>query len=148
MLMIRRAASSLAGKWMWASLVIAWRILSSMVPVTSPPMVWASGMFIYAALTAVAIVSKRSPTLITTSGLSMSKMVGSSNRPNPVDLAIVSGVSPSTIMLTRASAWKPSASMTFTTAPKRSSSAEAPTMSCSFRAGCASTACITLLMLL
>ena len=65
---MRSAASRLAGKWMWANLVTAWRIDSSMVPLTSPPMVWASGMFMKAAATAVATVSKRSPTVITTSG--------------------------------------------------------------------------------
>ena len=96
----------------------------------------------------MAIVSKRSPTLTTTSGFSSSNIVGSSSRPSPVDLAIVAGVSPSTIIVTRASGVKPSASMTSTTEPKRSSSAEAPTMSCSVRSGCARTARITDLMLL
>ena len=78
---------------------------------------------------AVAIVSKRSPTLITTSGFRWSKIVGSSSRPRPVDFAIVAGVSPSTIIVTLASAVKPSASMTSTTDPKRSSNADAPTTS-------------------
>ena len=83
-------------------------MLSSIVPLISPPIVWASGMFMYAAATAVAIVSNRSPTLTTTSGLSMPNIVGSSSRPRPVDLAIVPGVSPSTIIVTFASGLKPS----------------------------------------
>ena len=97
---------------------------------------------------AVAIVSKRSPTLTTMSGCSSSNMVGSSSRPSPVDLAIVVGVSPSTIIVTRASGVKPSASMTSTTEPKRSSSADAPTTSCSRRPAWSRTARITDLMLL
>jgi len=105
-------------------------------------------MFMYDAATAVAIVSKRSPTLTTTSGFSISKIVGSSSSPSPVDLAMVAGVSPSTIIVTLASTTKPSASITSTTAPNRSSSAEAPTTSCSVRSGCDCTACITDLMLL
>ena len=39
-----------------------------MFPETSPPIVCASGMFMYVAASAVAIVSKRSPTVITMSG--------------------------------------------------------------------------------
>ena len=89
----------------------------------------------YDAAIAVAIVSNRSPTLTTTSGFSSSNMVGSSSRPRPVDLAMVAGVSPSTIIVTRASGVKPSAWMTSTTEPNRSSSAEAPTTSCSVRSG-------------
>ena len=96
----------------------------------------------------MAIVSKRSPTLTTMSGFSMPKIVGSSSRPNPVDFAIVPGVSPSTIIVTFASGSKPSASITSTTEPNRSSSAEAPTTSCSLRSECARTAHITDLMLL
>ena len=64
-----------------------------------------------------------------TSGFRSSKMVGNSRRPSPVDLAIVAGVSPSTIIVTRASGAKPSASMMSTTEPKRSSNADAPTTS-------------------
>ena len=86
--------------------------------------------------------------LTTTSGLRMPKIVGSSIRPSPVDFAIVPGVSPSTIIVTFASGSKPSASMTSTTDPNRSSSAEAPTTSCSFRSALARTAHITDLMLL
>jgi len=93
------------------------------------------------------MVSKRSPTVTTTSGFSSSKRVGSSSNPSPVDLAIVTGVSPSTIMFTRASGVKPSRSMISTTEPKRSSSADAPTMIWSCRSGCARTARITDLML-
>ena len=44
-LTIRSAASAHAGKWMCANLVTAWRMLSSIVPETSPPIVCASGMF-------------------------------------------------------------------------------------------------------
>ena len=84
-------------------------MLSSIVPLTSPPIVWATGMFMYDAAIAVAMVSNRSPTLTTTSGLSSSNMVGSSSRPRPVDLAMVAGVSPSTIIVTRASGVNPSA---------------------------------------
>ena len=80
---------------MCANFVTAWRMLSSMLPETSPPIVCASGMFMYAAASAVAIVSKRSPTVITMSGCSRSNAVGSSIRPSPVDFAIVLGVSPS-----------------------------------------------------
>ena len=83
---------------MCANFVTAWRMLSSIVPLTSPPIVWASGMFMYAAASAVAIVSKRSPTVTTMSGCSWSKVVGSSIRPSPVDFAIVVGVSPSISM--------------------------------------------------
>jgi hypothetical protein len=95
----------------------------------------------------VAIVSNRSPTVITISGLRISNNVGSSSSPSPVDFAIVTGVSPSTIMLTRASGTKPSRSMTSTTDPKRSRSADAPTTICSVSSGCARTARITDLML-
>ncbi len=38
-LTIRSAASEHAGKWMWANFVTAWRMLSSIVPDTSPPIV-------------------------------------------------------------------------------------------------------------
>ena len=79
-----------------------------MFPDTSPPIVCASGMFMYVAASAVAIVSKRSPTVITTSGWSRSNAVGSSSRPRPVDFAIVLGVSPSISMNTRSSRSKPS----------------------------------------
>ena len=58
----RSAASSVAGKWRSASFVTAWRTLSSMEPGISPPWMWASGMFMYDAAIAVAIVSKRSAT--------------------------------------------------------------------------------------
>ena len=87
----RCAASSVAGKWTCASFVTAWRTLSSIEPETSPPCVCATGMFMYAAAIAVAIVSKRSATVTTTSGWSRSKCVGSSSRPRPVDFAIVAG---------------------------------------------------------
>jgi hypothetical protein len=106
-----------AGKWTWANFVTAWRIDSSMLPETSPPIVWASGMFMYVAASAVAIVSKRSPTVMTTSGRRRSNAVGSSSRPRPVDLAIVDGVSPSISMKTRSSATNPSASITSETDP-------------------------------
>ena len=68
----RSAASVHAGKCTCANFVTACRIDSSMFPDTSPPIVWASGMFMYVAASAVAIVSKRSPTVITTSGWSRS----------------------------------------------------------------------------
>ncbi len=74
------------------SFVTAWRTLSSIEPDTSPPCVCATGMFMYAAAIAVAIVSKRSATVTTTSGSSISNAVGNSSRPNPVDFAIVAGV--------------------------------------------------------
>ena len=48
-------------------------------------------MFMYAAATAVAIVSNRSATVTTTSGWSSSNTVGSSSSPSPVDFAIVAG---------------------------------------------------------
>ena len=92
-------------------------MLSSIVPLTSPPIVWAIGMFMYAAASVVAIVSKRSPTVSTMSGCSVSKMVGSSSRPSPVDLAIVAGVSPSMSMCTFAAGVKPSPSISLTTDP-------------------------------
>ena len=62
----------------------------------------------YAAAIAVAIVSKRSATVTTTSGWSSSKTVGSSSRPSPVDFAIVAGVSPSMMKRIVASGSKPS----------------------------------------
>ena len=62
----------------------------------------------YAAAIAVAIVSKRSATVTTTSGCSSSKTVGSSSRPRPVDFAIVAGVSPSMMKRMVASGAKPS----------------------------------------
>ena len=45
MRMMFAALRSVAGKWRCASLVTACRTLSSIDPVTSPPCVWASGMF-------------------------------------------------------------------------------------------------------
>ena len=89
-------------------MVTAWRTLSSIEPETSPPCVCARGMFMYAAASAVAIVSKRSATVTTTSGRSCSKTVGSSSRPSPVDFAIVAGVSPSMMKRIVASGTKPS----------------------------------------
>ena len=88
-----------------------------MFPETSPPIVCASGMFMYVAASAVAIVSKRSPTVITTSGSRRSNAVGSSSSPRPVDFAIVDGVSPSISMNTRSSASKPSRSIRSATLP-------------------------------
>jgi hypothetical protein len=114
---IRSAASEHAGKWTCANFVTACRIDSSMLPDTSPPIVCASGMFMYVAARAVAMVSKRSPTVITTSGSSRSKAVGSSRSPSPVDFAIVPGVSPSISMKTFSSGSKPSCSITSTTVP-------------------------------
>ena len=69
-------------------------MLSSIVPLISPPMVCASVMFMYAAATAVAMVSNRSPTVSTMSGRNWSKTSGSSTSPMPVDFTIVIGVSP------------------------------------------------------
>ena len=108
MAMTRRRESSVAGKWRWASLVTACRTLSSIEPDTSPPCVWATGMFMYAAAIAVAIVSKRSATVTTTSGWRSSNTVGSSSSPSPVDFAIVVGFSPSMINRIVASGAKPS----------------------------------------
>ena len=132
---IRSAAPFDEGKWMCANFVTAWRIDSSMLPETSPPIVCASGRFMYVAASAVAIVSKRSPTVITTSGWSRSNAVGSSSSPSPVDFAIVPGVSPSISMKTRSSGSKPSRSITSITVPYRSSKAEAPTTSWSSVSG-------------
>jgi hypothetical protein len=118
-----------------------------MLPETSPPIVWASGMFMYVAASAVAIVSNRSPTVSTMSGRKRSKAVGSSSRPRPVDFAIVLGVSPSISMNTFSSGSNPSRSIRSRTVPYRSSSADAPTTSWSRRSGWARTARIADLML-
>ena len=97
----------------------------------------------YAAAIAVEIVSKRSATVTTTSGFRISKIVGSSSRPRPVDFAIVAGVSPSMMKRTLASGAKPSSAMTSTALPERSSSVEAPAMTWSSRSGWALTAAST-----
>ena len=124
----------------------ACRTLSSIEPDISPPCVCATGMFMYAAATAVAIVSKRSATVTTTSGWSSSKTVGSSSRPSPVDFAIVAGVSPSMMKRIVASGTKPSAVSTSSALPNRSSTSDAPATSWSWRSGCSRTASIAVLI--
>ena len=120
---------------MCASFVTAWRTLSSIEPDTSPPCVCATGMFMYEAAIAVAIVSKRSATVSTTSGWSSSNTVGSSSRPRPVDFAIVAGVSPSMMKRMVASGAKPSMVTTSSALPNRSSTSDAPATSWSSSSG-------------
>ncbi len=81
-----------AGKWTWANSLRRGGSTRRCLPETSPPIVCASGMFMYVAASAVAIVSNRSPTVMTISGLRRSNAVGSSAA-QPVDFAIVPGVS-------------------------------------------------------
>lgn len=64
-----------------------------MDPVISPPWTWTNGIFIYAAHTAVAMVSNRSAIVTTTSGWRSLNTVASSAKPSPVDLAEVMGFS-------------------------------------------------------
>ena len=97
----------------------------------------------YAAATAVAIVSKRSATVTTMSGCRSSKTVGSSSRPSPVDFAIVDGVSPSMMKRIVAFGTKPSRVMTSRALPKRSSTTEAPATSWSWSSGWSRTASST-----
>ena len=113
---------------MLENFVTACLTLSSIVPEISPPIVWASGMFIYVAAIAVDIVSYLSPTVRTISGFNSAKQFEISIIASPVLFVIINGELPSIKKFTCLSTLKLSFLIISTTDPKRSKRADPPTM--------------------
>ena len=97
--------------WKCASFEIVCRILSSIVPLTSPPSTCTMRMFMSAPQAARERTSKRSPCTMRTSGFKRSMTSGSLTIARPTDSTIAASSSPLTIVWRRLSIVMPSFSI-------------------------------------
>ena len=120
---------------------MACRTLSSMLPVTSPPSMWAIVLLRYAAAIAIASCSNRSPQMTTMSGSAAWKPLVNSSAVRQAVFAIATWLPPSITLKSDVEIVKPPASMSSAMCrlylssridPPSISSSSTPGCSCSF----------------